>query len=58
VNFMTDDEGERVAAAYGANYARLLEIKQRYDPENIFHLNQNISVPQQARRSRTQRRSA
>jgi len=42
VNFMTADEGDRVAAAYGANYARLLEIKRRYDPENIFHLNQNI----------------
>jgi FAD/FMN-containing dehydrogenase len=41
-NFMTADEGERVTAAYGPNYARLLEIKQRYDPENIFHLNQNI----------------
>jgi FAD/FMN-containing dehydrogenase len=42
VNFMTADEGERIAAAYGANYTRLLEIKRRYDPENIFHLNQNI----------------
>jgi FAD/FMN-containing dehydrogenase len=42
INFMTADEGERVAAAYGANYTRLLEIKRRYDPENVFHLNQNI----------------
>lgn len=42
VNFMTEDEGGRVAAAYGANYGRLVEIKKRYDPENIFHLNQNI----------------
>ncbi len=42
VNFMTAEEGGRVATAYGANYARLLEIKRRYDPENIFHLNQNI----------------
>lgn len=42
VNFMTEEETERVAAAYGPNYARLLEIKQRYDPENIFHHNQNI----------------
>ena len=42
INFMTADEDERIAAAYGANYARLLEIKRRYDPENIFHLNQNI----------------
>jgi FAD/FMN-containing dehydrogenase len=42
VNFMTAEEGDRVAAAYGANYDRLVKIKKRYDAENIFHLNQNI----------------
>jgi FAD/FMN-containing dehydrogenase len=42
VNFMTQEEGERVTAAYGSNYDRLVQIKKRYDPENIFHLNQNI----------------
>ncbi|HVO83085.1 MAG TPA: FAD-binding oxidoreductase [Syntrophobacteria bacterium] len=42
VNFMTEDESDRVSAAYGSNYARLVQIKRRYDPENIFHLNQNI----------------
>jgi FAD/FMN-containing dehydrogenase len=42
VNFMTAEEGDRVAAAYGSNYDRLVQIKKRYDPENIFHLNQNI----------------
>jgi FAD/FMN-containing dehydrogenase len=42
VNFMTAEEADRVAAAYGANYGRLVEIKRRYDPKNIFHLNQNI----------------
>lgn len=42
VNFMTEDESERVAAAYGANYARVVQIKKRYDPQNVFHLNQNI----------------
>ncbi len=42
VNFMTEDEGDRVATAYGANFARLVEIKKKYDPENILHLNQNI----------------
>jgi FAD/FMN-containing dehydrogenase len=44
VNFMTGDESERVAAAYGVNYARLKQIKKKYDPENIFHNNQNIRV--------------
>ena len=42
VNFMTAEESERVVGAYGSNYERLLEIKRRYDPENVFHLNQNI----------------
>jgi FAD/FMN-containing dehydrogenase len=42
VNFMTAEEGDRVAAAYGTNYNRLKEIKKRYDPENVFHVNQNI----------------
>ena len=42
VNFMTEEEGDRVATAYGANFARLVEIKKKYDPENILHLNQNI----------------
>ncbi|MDZ7958855.1 MAG: FAD-binding oxidoreductase [Aulosira sp. DedQUE10] len=42
VNFMTEEEGDRVAAAYGSNYDRLVQLKKRYDPENIFHLNQNI----------------
>jgi len=42
VNFMTEDEGDRVAAVYGANYDRLVQIEKRYDPDNIFHLNQNI----------------
>lgn len=42
VNFMTAEEGGRVAAAYGANYARLVEMKKKYDPDNILHLNQNI----------------
>jgi FAD/FMN-containing dehydrogenase len=42
VNFMTAEESDRVAAAYGSNYKRLAEIKRRYDPENVFHFNQNI----------------
>jgi FAD/FMN-containing dehydrogenase len=42
VNFMTAEEGDRVVAAYGSNYDRLVQIKKHYDPDNIFHLNQNI----------------
>ncbi len=58
VNFMTADEGERIAAAYGPNYARLLEIKQRYDPENIFHFNQNIQRSERIGGGLAQQRSA
>ncbi|MFT3866891.1 MAG: FAD-binding oxidoreductase [Nibricoccus sp.] len=42
VNFLTGDESERVAAAYGPNYKRLAELKAKYDPDNLFHINQNI----------------
>jgi FAD/FMN-containing dehydrogenase len=43
VNYLGDDEaGDPVAAAYGANYRRLQEIKTKYDPKNFFHMNQNI----------------
>ena len=42
VNFMPEDENDRVANAYGANYRRLAEIKRRYDPQNLFRINQNI----------------
>ena len=42
VNFMPDDEADRVATAYGANYQRLTEVKARYDPSNFFRVNMNI----------------
>jgi FAD/FMN-containing dehydrogenase len=42
VNFMTEEETGRVAAAYGANYPRLVALKRRFDPGNVFHVNQNI----------------
>jgi FAD/FMN-containing dehydrogenase len=42
VNFMTEEEGGRVESAYGASYARLVEVKNRYDPGNLFRMNQNI----------------
>jgi FAD/FMN-containing dehydrogenase len=41
VNFMPDDE-ERARAAYGANYERLARLKKRYDPTNVFRMNQNV----------------
>jgi FAD/FMN-containing dehydrogenase/pimeloyl-ACP methyl ester carboxylesterase len=43
VNFQTADEGEeRVRAAYGANFDRLLEVKRRFDPENRLRSNRNV----------------
>ncbi len=43
INFMTEEEGSRVSSAYGSNYERLKQIKKKYDPENLFHMNQNIA---------------
>ena len=42
VNFMPEDEMDRVEAAYGANYGRLVEVKRHYDPLNLFRMNQNV----------------
>jgi hypothetical protein len=43
LNFLSADEGEeRVRAAYGANYERLVDLKNKYDPTNLFRVNQNI----------------
>ena len=42
VNFMSADDDGRVAANYGANFERLHAVKQKYDPDNVFRVNQNI----------------
>ena len=42
VNFLTEDESERVTAVYGANHERLQTVKRRYDPDNVFRMNINI----------------
>jgi FAD/FMN-containing dehydrogenase len=42
VNFMMEEGRDRIEATYGGNYARLATIKAKYDPDNLFHVNQNI----------------
>jgi FAD/FMN-containing dehydrogenase len=44
LNYLGDDQADdAVRAAYGPNYERLHEVKRRYDPDNVFHLNHNIA---------------
>ncbi|HSF23619.1 MAG TPA: FAD-binding oxidoreductase [Blastocatellia bacterium] len=44
VNFLTEEEGdERIHAAYGNNYQRLVEVKSKWDPGNLFRVNKNIT---------------
>jgi len=42
VNFMADDDQGRVRDNYKGNYERLAQVKKKYDPSNLFHVNQNI----------------
>jgi len=37
-----EEGAERARASYGGNFARLQEAKRRFDPDNVFHINQNI----------------
>ena len=43
VNSLTAGEGDRVKAAYGQNYGRLVQIKRPYDPASLFRTNQHIA---------------
>lgn len=47
VNMMMDEGQERVRATYRGNYDRLSAIKATYDPDNLFHVNQNIRPARQ-----------
>jgi FAD/FMN-containing dehydrogenase len=42
INFMAGDDQGRIEANYKGNYARLVDVKRKYDPDNLFHVNQNI----------------
>jgi len=53
INFMSGDDAERAPVNYGRNYERLRRVKGAYDPDNLFHLNQNIK-PSPRRRPRTE----
>jgi FAD/FMN-containing dehydrogenase len=44
LNYLGDDQAEdAIRSAYGLNYDRLREVKRRYDPDNVFHLNHNVA---------------
>ena len=43
VNYLGEDESDRLDEVYGGNYARLKEVKQKWDPDNLFRLNHNIA---------------
>jgi hypothetical protein len=42
INFLTEEEKDRVRMAYKGNYERLVQLKNKYDPTNLFRMNQNI----------------
>lgn len=46
VNFLMDEGEDRIKSSYGDNYDRLVALKNKYDPTNLFHMNQNIKPTQ------------
>jgi hypothetical protein len=44
INDLGDDEADRVRSAYGVNFDRLVAIKAKYDPDNFFRGNQNVTA--------------
>ena len=42
INFMMEEGEDRIKTTYGGNYERLQKVKAKYDPDNFFHINQNI----------------
>ena len=53
INFMSEDDQDRIEANYRDNYDRLVETKRKYDPDNLFHVNQNITPNDEPRPSQT-----
>jgi hypothetical protein len=45
VNYLVEDDRERIGEAYGPHYQRLVALKDKYDPTNFFRMNQNIRPP-------------
>ena len=43
INFMQDDDYGKVQVNYRQNYDQLVQVKRKYDPGNLFHINQNIT---------------
>jgi hypothetical protein len=48
---MMEEGDERIQATYRGNYQRLVEVKRKYDPNNLFRVNQNISLTASGRGS-------
>ncbi len=42
INYLSREDEAAVRAAYQSNWPRLVALKKRYDPSNVFHLNRNV----------------